>query len=276
MKNRDMNSDKHLNTGEYKPKRYWEERALTSNGDTYEAVCVFGISTTENLAMEYIQIAALESILLNEIELKGAKVMEFGCGVGRWANFFLDQGASYIGVDISEKMLEMANEREPLADFHLLDSSKLPFSDNEFDLVFSITVLHHNPHIDQQAIIDEMVRVTRPGGMILLMEGIGEKQENTSFNMFPRSVDKWIFEVEKGGRATHVKTKFAQWWILKSATFKILRSIGLSNANAENMKTLNVALVRLGLYVDKYLLRVLPKTFADNAAMLFIKNRKGS
>ncbi len=83
-----MNECTHLDTGEYKPKRYWEERAATSKGDIYKAVCAFGLSTAENLAMEKMQIATLKSVL-HGVKLEDAKVLEFGCGVGRWAKSFL-------------------------------------------------------------------------------------------------------------------------------------------------------------------------------------------
>jgi len=261
--------DPFLDTGRYKPKRYWEERAKTSKGDTYDAVCVFGLSKEENAAAEKVQADTLKSVL-HTIKLKDAKVMEFGCGVGRWANYFLGQGASYIGVDISEGMLEMARERVPRAELHRIDSSELPLPENEIDLAFSITVLHHNSHKDQRAIIDEMVRVTKPGGFILLMEGVEEKRDQSSFNMFPRTIDGWVAEVEKSG-ACLVKIKPIDWWLLRSAVFKLLRSLGMQKANSDSMKTLNSILVRTGLYMDKYLLVFLPRRFASNAAMLFKK-----
>lgn len=56
---------------------------------------------------------------------------------------------------------------------------------------------------------------------------------------------------------------------------KLLRSLGTFEANRENMKKLNAFLVQVGSHVDKYLLRLLPRRFATNAAMLFKKSEIG-
>lgn len=265
--------DVHLNTGEYDPKKYWEARAKASQGNIYQAVCVFGYTDEENSAAEKLQKHFFD-ILTNIINLEGTKVLEFGCGVGRWASIILKRGAIYYGVDISDSMLDMARNLIPKAEFYKIDSYKLPFKDNEFDMVFTITVLHHNPYEQQTKIIDELIRVTRPNGYILLMEGIYPKKMQTSFNMFPRPVDDWIEEVTKNNRAQVVKIKFIHWWILRDIVFALIRKMGISKASRENMKMLNSFLVRAGSYVDKYLIHLLPRRLASNAGMLFMKQSK--
>lgn len=85
--------DKHLGTGEYNPQKYWEARAKFNQGNTHQAVCEFRLSDAENAAMEKIQAHVFASIV-KSLNLQGAKVMEFGCGVGRWAPFILKRGAS--------------------------------------------------------------------------------------------------------------------------------------------------------------------------------------
>ncbi len=262
--------DLHLNTGKYDPKKYWEARARSSKENIYKAVCMFSIPTIENVALEKMQQHVFD-LLIKDINLKGSNVLEVGCGVGRWVYFITSRGASYIGVDISESMLEIARKRVPGGHFYKLNSNKLPFEDETFDFVFSITVIHHNPYEEQTVLIDELIRVTKPGGLILLMEGIAKKREQTFFNMFPRPKDDWIKEVTKNSRAQVVKIKHIHWWILRDVVFGLMRRMGISKASRENMKVLNAFLVKLGIYLDKYLLHLFPRRWASSAGMLFKK-----
>jgi len=50
-----MGIDNHLNTGEYEPEKYWNERAQHSGGDLRKAVCVFAATEDENRSADRIQ-----------------------------------------------------------------------------------------------------------------------------------------------------------------------------------------------------------------------------
>ena len=70
-----------------------------------------------------------------------SKVLEFGCGTGRFLSYLLDIGYELTGVDISEGMLEKAHTRvqtKSKTAVKLLhnDSDILPFDDEEFDAVY--------------------------------------------------------------------------------------------------------------------------------------------
>lgn len=170
----------------------------------------------------------------------------------------------------------MARNRVPGGQFHKVDSGKLPFRNGEFDMIFSITVLHHNPYEQQDKIIDELIRITKPRGFILLMEGIAARRVQTSFNMFPRPLDDWVVEVERDGRSRLIGMKLTRWWLFRDVTFKLMRSLGISKANRENMKALNSLLVRAGSCVDRHLMRLLFRRLAKNAALLFVKEQCGA
>ncbi len=104
-------------------------------------------------------------------------VLDVGCGVGHWAQVLasaLPADAQVIGVDRDPLWVDKATERvAALAMSHrfqyrLSDAQTLPFSDASFDLVTCQTLLIHVA--DPAAIIAEMVRVTRPGGLVLAAE----------------------------------------------------------------------------------------------------------
>jgi SAM-dependent methyltransferase len=104
-------------------------------------------------------------------------VLDVGCGVGHWGQLLahvLPSGARVQGVDRDPLWVEKAAARATargLADrfsYRVSVAEKLPFADASFDLVTCQTVLIHTP--DPGAAVDEMVRVARPGGLILAAE----------------------------------------------------------------------------------------------------------
>ncbi len=104
-----------------------------------------------------------------------SRVLDFGCGNGRLAKFLGGNFSEYVGVDISQKLIEIAqkNNRQfgPRVRFFKMDplSEKLPLKENYFDVIFSIAVFHHFPSTEyrlQRA--KELYRALRPGGKLTI------------------------------------------------------------------------------------------------------------
>jgi ubiquinone/menaquinone biosynthesis C-methylase UbiE len=104
-------------------------------------------------------------------------VLDVGCGVGHWGQLLanvLPSSARVQGVDREPLWVEKAGPRatahglQDRFSYQVSVAEKLPFADASFDLVTCQTVLIHMP--DPGAVIDEMVRVARPGGLILAAE----------------------------------------------------------------------------------------------------------
>ncbi len=77
---------------------------------------------------------------------RGDYVLDAGCGNGRLLQAFQDKQVNYIGVDSSEKLIELARKNHPGEDFrveNILNLGKIP--EINFDFVFCIAVLHHLP-----------------------------------------------------------------------------------------------------------------------------------
>ena len=102
----------------------------------------------------------------------GMKVLDLGCGDGTTALPAAEYGASVLGVDIAENLVAAGNARARLAGLENLhfqqgDASNLAELDDEsFGLVVSIFGAMFAPRPDEVA--KEMVRVTRPGGRIVM------------------------------------------------------------------------------------------------------------
>ena len=102
---------------------------------------------------------------------RGLKVLEVGCGLGTDGAQFVEAGAHYTGVDLTEAAVELARKRFELFNlpgtYQTADAENLPFPDDSFDLVYSHGVLHHTP--DTAKAIGEVHRVLRPGGRAMVM-----------------------------------------------------------------------------------------------------------
>lgn len=98
----------------------------------------------------------------------GERVLDLGCGSGRLYQLFTNKNIDYIGVDFAENLVKIAKEK--YGDyFEVADILSLPFSDQYFDSVWSIAVLHHIPTIElRKRALGEIKRVLRPGGRVIV------------------------------------------------------------------------------------------------------------
>jgi SAM-dependent methyltransferase len=96
----------------------------------------------------------------------GRKVLEVGCGAGTDLVRFRKGGAQVTGVDLSAAAVTLARqnfEQQGLdADLREADGEHLPFADASFDLVYAHGVVQYTA--DPQALVNECLRVLRPGG----------------------------------------------------------------------------------------------------------------
>ncbi len=97
------------------------------------------------------------------------RVLDLGCGNGRYYDFLKEKQVEYTGLDNSEKLIELAKKRYPGLNFQIGDALRLPLPDNYFDKVFSIAVLHHFPSEGiRLESLDEVRRVLKKGGLLIL------------------------------------------------------------------------------------------------------------
>ncbi len=93
-------------------------------------------------------------------ELRDRRVLDLGCGPGWYSVAMRRAGARVVGLDFDTEDIRAAQER--LGPVLRGDAMRLGMPDDAFDGVFCSNLLEHVP--DQAAVIDEIVRITRPGG----------------------------------------------------------------------------------------------------------------
>ena len=136
----------------------------------YETVIerVAGVSV-EGLAAEKARMV-LEIMALKLGDTKRLRVLDLGCGIGLVDQQVQQEVAELTGVDVSEKSLEIARTRARKTQFTAYDGARLPFDDARFDALFVICVLLLVPQPERPALVAEMMRVLRPGGVAIVME----------------------------------------------------------------------------------------------------------
>jgi SAM-dependent methyltransferase len=102
----------------------------------------------------------------------GAKVLDIATGTGEQALAFGERGFEVVGVDISEAMLGIAKRKNRFSNvtFRCADATALPFEDQSFDAACISFGLHEMPPSIRKRVVHEMVRVTKVGGTILVVD----------------------------------------------------------------------------------------------------------
>lgn len=95
------------------------------------------------------------------------KVLDLCTGTGDIAGF-IDKSCKVIGVDFSDKMLEIARKKYPWINFIEGDCTNLPFEDNYFDVVTISFGLRNIENYDNA--LDEIYRVLKPNGLFMHLD----------------------------------------------------------------------------------------------------------
>ncbi len=97
---------------------------------------------------------------------KNEKVLDLGCGTGIYSLLFLNMGLKVTGIDQSDFMLEKAREKTNEINFIKADAYNLPFPNESFDLVVSVTMFEFLD--DPQKAACEAYRVLSSGGRLII------------------------------------------------------------------------------------------------------------
>jgi len=182
------------------------DNLIEINRDAYDKISKYFDQTRSYLWKELSQ--------FDKYANDGDIILDFGCGNGRLAGLFSEKEISYVGVDASNELLNLARikfkENIPgkinKVDFVTLDSLKIPFSDKRFNSVYSIAALHHIPTERRRIeLLKEFNRILKPGGKIIL----------TNWNLWQKKYINLVFKyaIKKifGQHKADFKDVFVPW-----------------------------------------------------------------
>jgi ubiquinone/menaquinone biosynthesis C-methylase UbiE len=132
--------------------------------------------TAEEFAAKTQTFHPTESAEVLSLLPKKAKILDLGCGPGRDTAIFAQKGFEVMGVDLSEKMIELARTRVKNATFKVMDATKLEFGAETFDCVWANAIFLHIPKSEIKQALTETFRVLKKGGIlyVAVKEGEGE------------------------------------------------------------------------------------------------------
>jgi ubiquinone/menaquinone biosynthesis C-methylase UbiE len=154
---------------------------------------------------------------------KNAKVLDAGCGWGRDSKI-LAKSFSVIGIDLSEKLLDLAKAYASKAKFQIGDISKTNFPDNTFHGIWANDILLHLDRKDILPTLKEFHRLLKSSGILYVSvkEGEGESWEEEEMSNFKPRFYTWFKEDEI------IKYfKKAGFRIIETAVFYEKKKLGL-------------------------------------------------
>jgi SAM-dependent methyltransferase len=133
----------------------------------------------DQIAERYVAVAARErsderarytDLILQSLP-DGADVLELGCGAGGPTTQALSARLTLTGVDLSAHSIELARARVPNATFLHVDMTALEFEPERFDAVVAFFSIIHVPRAEQTALLAQIARWLRPGGLFVATLG---------------------------------------------------------------------------------------------------------
>jgi ubiquinone/menaquinone biosynthesis C-methylase UbiE len=113
--------------------------------------------------------------LLDALDVRSKRVLDYACGAGHWAVHLASLGAHVSAFDLSPVGVERGRRRAVASavrvDFRRADAADLPFATASFDIVLGIDALHHT--VKYPGTNDELFRVLKPGGVAIFTENLG-------------------------------------------------------------------------------------------------------
>ncbi len=152
---------------------------------------------------------------------KGKRVLELGCGIGSVAPLLVQNGATVLGIDISDGAIKVAiedakNNGLQNISYEVMDAEKLQIPDNHFDLVCGVAILHH---LDLEAAMNELNRVTKPDGKAVFIEPLGH---NPFINLFRKLTPHLRTKDEHPLTSKEIKSVLSLYKVSKSQYFYLI------------------------------------------------------
>jgi len=223
--------------------------------------------------------------------VSGGKVLDVATGNGGFIHFLMEGLKDYeeiIGIDTKEGLEEVFDEQfgGKSIRYQQMDAAKMEFADESFDTVCISNSLHHMP--DLSATLNEMLRVLKPGGYLILLEMYCDNQTETQ--MTHVQLHHWWGAVDRSQGVSHNET------FRREEILELVAGLGLAEMRVNELSALGenphdpAILAEINPVIDRYIQRAewypelqargeelrqrLEEVGFDSAASLLIVGRK--
>ena len=137
--------------------------------------------------------------VLDRVEVgSDSRLLDCGCGAGRFARMAADRGASVAGIDASKGLIEIAAQRVTEGDFRVGDIETLPWEDGSFDVATGFSAFQFAD--DKVRALREAARVSRSLVAIVIPVRVPESGITAVFKpVFPLFADEALESMKKSG-----------------------------------------------------------------------------
>lgn len=174
--------------------KIWKDLDRSTDKDGLANVLYTGAPLWFNKFFDYFQKKTFKR-LLSSVSGKELKVLDVGCGCGRWTSILSQMSNYVVAIDLQKETLMKNKHLIPNCLFLNMDTTKLGFKSCTFDLISSITVIQHIPYNEQIFALDEIQRVVKKEGYLLMIENI----RHIDSHVFGRGYKEWKSLLEDRG-----------------------------------------------------------------------------
>lgn len=158
------------------------------------------------------------------LHLKGATILELGCGKAEKTRSIARQAAAVLALEVDETQLAMnlASADLPNVRFAHGGAEKIPSDDSRFDIVLMLKSLHHVPVESMDSVFSEIRRVLKPGGVAYISEPVYAGNFNEVLKLFhdERVVREAAFAAEQRAVASGQLTLVSQTFFLQPVHYE--------------------------------------------------------
>lgn len=122
------------------------------------------------------------------------RILDIGCGPGTLVPYLPQSG--YLGFDLSSEYIEVARKRFPQARFVCERVSKFSVSQESFDIVIAIGIIHHLEDAEATQLFQIAHQALKPGGKLVTVDGVFTNNQSTAA--------RWLLARDRGG---HVRSE---------------------------------------------------------------------
>jgi cyclopropane fatty-acyl-phospholipid synthase-like methyltransferase len=174
-----------------KIKSFFDKRAKNVDKDSILSSTMF---TQEEIAQKRDLIE--KKIFLENINVKDKfKILDIGCGVGRWAELFLEN-STYLGLDYSNELLNLAKENNPSTNVHFQLMSADDIDPNEllinppFDLIIMTGLLIYINDAQLKKVFNSINELSTEGTIFYLREPVATKERLTLKEFYSEELEE--------------------------------------------------------------------------------------